>query len=55
MVGGGPGRVRAELAAVFRRWAGTGLLHISDADRAAVHFSRLGRPRTRRARAAPCA
>ncbi|WP_411081875.1 TetR/AcrR family transcriptional regulator [Streptomyces sp. cmx-18-6] len=37
----GPGRVRAELAAVFRRWADTGLLLIPDADRAAVHFSRL--------------
>ncbi|WP_217691317.1 MULTISPECIES: TetR/AcrR family transcriptional regulator [unclassified Streptomyces] len=37
----GPGRVRAELAAVLRRWAGTGLLRIADADRAAAHFSRL--------------
>ncbi|NEB38617.1 hypothetical protein G3I54_17090 [Streptomyces sp. SID14515] len=29
------------MAAVLRRWAGAGLLHIADADRAAAHFSRL--------------
>jgi AcrR family transcriptional regulator len=37
----GAGRVRAELASTFARWADAGLLHVPDAERAAVHFSRL--------------
>ncbi|MGS2617857.1 TetR/AcrR family transcriptional regulator [Micromonospora sp. LZ34] len=37
----GPARVRAELALRFRRWAEVRLLRIDDAERAAVHFSRL--------------
>lgn len=37
----GPGRVRAELAAVFARWAEHGWLRIADPDRAVVHFVAL--------------
>ncbi|ARF77320.1 hypothetical protein B7C62_22225 [Kitasatospora albolonga] len=37
----GPARVRAELAAVLRRWDGAGLLRVPDADRAAAQFARL--------------
>ncbi|MEO3789235.1 TetR/AcrR family transcriptional regulator [Nonomuraea sp. B10E15] len=37
----GAGRVRAELSRIFAGWAEAGLLRIADAERAAVHFSRL--------------
>lgn len=37
----GAGRVRAELAATLARWADAGLLSVPDAERAAVHLSRL--------------
>ncbi|GAB3799760.1 TetR/AcrR family transcriptional regulator [Micromonospora zhanjiangensis] len=37
----GPARVRSELAARLRHWAEVRLLRIDDAERAAVHFSRL--------------
>lgn len=37
----GAGRVRTELAATLARWDEAGLLQVPDAERAAVHFSRL--------------
>ncbi|MDN5725903.1 MAG: TetR/AcrR family transcriptional regulator [Propionibacteriales bacterium] len=37
----GPGRVRAEQAALFADWGKAGLLRIPDSEQAAVHFSAL--------------